>query len=372
MNIARTEPRIRRCFFGCNTSAGFHTYYDFLHELDNGRIFIVKGGPGTGKSHFLKEIGNSMIERGFNIEYQHCSLDPESVDAVVVPEIRVVVVAATGHHAFDPQVPGALDEILDLGMFWDEDGIRPHYKQIRDIQSAVARHFQKACRYLHAARTILDNVASFCAEAAVEIKKNKLMAKITDTLFAHCNDAGFHGSERNLFVSSITPFGTLSHLETFLSPETTIIGLVGEHGAGRSKIINHAAEIARVKGIKVEICHNPLDRNYMEHLFLPEPNLVLTTEPHEFPEQNPYIYDLNECLAPWVKEKTRELAEEKANSGYLLDKAVETLHVAKLTHERIEQFYTPNMDFSRMDNYRKSIENRILNHAAQFNPGLGR
>ena len=365
-------PKTRNYFFGCNTSEGFYTYFDFLQDFENARIFIVKGGPGTGKSNFIKNIGYSMFERGYNIEYQHCSLDPNSLDAVVLPDIKVVVVAATGHHVFDPQVPGAVDEILDLGMYWNEDGIRPYHKQIRDVLVMFEHYVHKSCRYLKASRIVLDNVATLCSEAVLEPKINKIVAKILDIVFGHSYDTELFGSERNLFVSSITPFGEISYLETFVNSETIILGLVGEYGSGKSKIINRVAETARLKGIGVEICHNPIDRHYLEHLFLPELNYLLTTKPHEFTGNNPYLFDLNEHLASWINEKKQEISEEKSNFQYLVNEAIKILYYAKSIHGKLEQFYIPNMDFNGIDYYRKKTENRILEHAKQVNKNLGR
>lgn len=371
MDVALTEPKIRRCFFGCNSADGFHSYFDFLHELDDARISIVKGGPGTGKSNFIREIGDTMLEHGFNIEYQHCSLDPESFDAVVVPDIRVVVVAATGHHVFDPQAPGAIDEILNLGIYWNEDGIRPHCKQIMDINVASGRTFHKAYRYLKAARLILDNVETLCAEAVSKPKINQVVVKIADSLFADCGVAETLAHERNLFVSSITPFGTVSHVDTLINPGTTILGLVGEYGSGRSEVIRRIAELARLKGVQVEVCHNPLDLERLEHLFLPKLNVLLTTEPLKFLEQNPWLFDLNECLAPWFQEYAQEVSEEKEKFQELIDDAIKTLRTAKKTHEKLEQYYIPNMDFVGVDNYRQNTVEKILRHAERFGMDVG-
>ena len=82
-----TSQHTTRCFFGCNTGSGFHTFFNFLPRLEGARIIIVKGGPGTGKSTFISAIGETFAQQGYDLEYQHCSLDPQSYDAVVVPAL---------------------------------------------------------------------------------------------------------------------------------------------------------------------------------------------------------------------------------------------------------------------------------------------
>lgn len=88
--------KIRRMFPGNNSSYGFYSYYDYvLPQEEASRIMIIKGGPGVGKSFFMKKLGEEMLSRGFDIEYHHCSSDPSSLDGVVVPSIKVALIDGT-------------------------------------------------------------------------------------------------------------------------------------------------------------------------------------------------------------------------------------------------------------------------------------
>lgn len=61
---------------------------------------------------------------GYNLEYMHCSSDSESLDGIVIPAKKVALLDGTAPHVVDPKNPGAVDEIINLGDFWDEEGIR--------------------------------------------------------------------------------------------------------------------------------------------------------------------------------------------------------------------------------------------------------
>ena len=52
-------------FASANTSEGFISYFDTIFDANTLKeIFIIKGGPGTGKSGFMKRIANLAEKRG--------------------------------------------------------------------------------------------------------------------------------------------------------------------------------------------------------------------------------------------------------------------------------------------------------------------
>jgi len=89
---------IKRVFPGANTPQGFYSFYDQIIPPDATRIMVIKGGPGMGKSTFMKRIGEEMVSRGFDIEFHHCSSDNNSLDGVTVPSIGVALIDGTAPH----------------------------------------------------------------------------------------------------------------------------------------------------------------------------------------------------------------------------------------------------------------------------------
>ena len=48
--------KTRKMFPGGNTANGFYSFFDYIIPNDVNRIFCLKGGPGVGKSSFMKII----------------------------------------------------------------------------------------------------------------------------------------------------------------------------------------------------------------------------------------------------------------------------------------------------------------------------
>lgn len=133
------KGRVIKFFPGGNTAYGFHSFYDNIIEADANRIYILKGGPGVGKSTFMRSIGEAVQALGYDIEFHCCSSDNGSLDGLVIPSIRVALLDGTSPHLVDPKNPGAVDEILNLGDFWDEGGIREKRDEILAVNKEISR-----------------------------------------------------------------------------------------------------------------------------------------------------------------------------------------------------------------------------------------
>lgn len=96
------KGKLKKVFPGGNTSQGFYSFYDYIIEPDATRIFVIKGGPGVGKSTFMRKIGEAMLEKGYDVEFHCCSSDNDSLDGIVIPSIRVAMLDGTAPHGVVP------------------------------------------------------------------------------------------------------------------------------------------------------------------------------------------------------------------------------------------------------------------------------
>ena len=86
-------------FLGANAPDGFYSLYPELIDLERARaVYILKGGPGCGKSSLMRWVAQAMEEKGASVEYIACSGDPDSLDAVVFPALNTAIVDGTAPH----------------------------------------------------------------------------------------------------------------------------------------------------------------------------------------------------------------------------------------------------------------------------------
>ena len=94
-----TEPQVR-FYLGANSPTGFYSLYDQLIDPEEAEdLMILKGGAGCGKSTLMKYVADQAEKRGLQVEYIPCSGDPESLDAILLPERRAAIVDGTAPHA---------------------------------------------------------------------------------------------------------------------------------------------------------------------------------------------------------------------------------------------------------------------------------
>lgn len=96
---------------GTLTPAGARDTVQSITQNLEKRLFI-KGYPGTGKSSMMKKLVDVALDRGFDAQLVWCGLDSNSVDMVILPELKLCIFDSTEPHQYFPERPG--DEIFDI------------------------------------------------------------------------------------------------------------------------------------------------------------------------------------------------------------------------------------------------------------------
>lgn len=353
---------VRHLFPGGNTSLGFFSYYHHIITQETAdRIFVIKGGPGVGKSTFMKRIGKEMEDRGYDVEYLHCSSDPDSLDGLLMPRLRVAFIDGTAPHVVDPKNPGAVDEILNFGVFWDEGGIRAHREEIIRTNREIGYIFDRAYRYLAAAECLYEGSAAVYAKALDTGKANTLAAELIDELFPG-GERWKTGGERKMFASALTPDGFVNYLDTVLTA-ARVYEFRGEMGTGEDTILGKVKMAAIERGYDTEGYYCALDPRRLEHLCISGLDTALTTSNkyHAAGIKKTRTFDMMECMDGGILARYQDdLRENQAAVDDLLSAALGTIHRAKALHDHLETYYIPHIRFAEIDPYFQDILDRIL------------
>lgn len=359
--------RIKKVFPGCNTAEGFYSFYDYIIPPDATRILIIKGGPGVGKSTFMRGIATALVDQGLDVEFHCCSSDNGSLDGIVFPELGVAVIDGTAPHVLDPRLPGAVDEIVYFGNYWDEEKIRSHKKELIALNKEVSRTFTRAYRFLKAAQIIYRDWEEANTEGVNFGWANQITAKIIHDILDAEPVTLRVGRDRHLFARAITPDGMVDHLDTIIGSckKTYVIG--GKPGTGKSVLIEKVGQAALERGYDVELYHCPLNPSKVEHVVIPKLHVALTKsiEPHVYSAgAEDTVINMDEALDSSVEKKyAAVIAENKEMFFALFERAISFIRAAKDIHDQMEKYYAPYMDFDSLARLRQKILEQILHTA---------
>jgi hypothetical protein len=359
-------------FAGANTPQGFVNFFGEILETNTNRIFIIKGGPGVGKSTFMKKIGQDLLERGYDLEYFYCSSDPYSLDAVAVPALKVAIMDGTAPHVMDPQYPGAVEEIIYFGNYWDDSVLVANRESIIECTDKIKNLFKTAYTLLKEARIVYDEWKGYIKECVDKVKYQQLVDTFIRKIFKKFDVLGKDSGSRHYFACAITPFGIQDYAATLLKPGMEVYPIYGEPGLGAKELLNRVVQIAQWQGLFTENSHCTLEPEDLDMVIIPGLNIAVVNIWEPFRSAASGIcglnlsegIDLSICLIEGsVSEKYKiAVAEARERFHELLNKAIHYIAQAKAIHDELERYYIPAMDFKKIEQVRRQIVERMLEY----------
>ncbi|WP_455538077.1 PRK06851 family protein [Terrisporobacter sp.] len=354
------KGKIRKIFPGANTSNGFYSYFDYIIPKDIKRIFCLKGGPGVGKSSLMKKIARDFSDRGYDIEIFPCSSDPSSLDAVLIKDLKVVLLDGTAPHVVDPKIPGAIDEIVNFGDFWQVENLENQKAEILQCNKNISECFQRAFKYLKAAEPIFYEIEVKHSDAMNFGKLNKFTDEFIEKLFKGIENKEELSIPRHLFGTAITPIGHIDYGDSLLQDAKKVYYLDGKIGYGKTTFLKRVYDKAVQKGLSVEVFHYPLIPDKIESIMITDLGVAITAS-SLFKDKD--IIDLGNFLD---NEKISKYKEKLVMDEKILDEminyAISNLKKAKLNHDIIESYYIPNMNFEKADELKEKLVDRIMKY----------
>ena len=358
----QTDNRVR-FFLGSNSSHGFYSLYDHLIDPKQAKaIYILKGGPGCGKSTLMRRIGTRAEEMGEQVEYIHCSGDPESLDGIVLHGAKTAIVDGTAPHVIEPSYPGVVDNYVNLGDCYNKDGLAAVSSEIMNCTADYKECYKRAYRCLNAAEKIAKDSRIFLTTQSLE---EKIVKRASGILNREVRNSG-HGTGRITprFLGGITHQGQVTFYATalVLCKRTYIL----EDSYGLSHLmLNHILAGLTQSEYDVIACHCPIFPDRLEHLIIPELSLAFLSCPPDRPcRKRPYRkIRMDAMIEPdLIRQSKTRLRFSRKISAALIDEAVDALTQAKTMHDDLEALYNPHVDFKQVYHIADELSKTILTH----------
>lgn len=351
---------ITRYFAGGNTSRGFYSLFESnLSDLD--RLFILKGGPGTGKSSIIKRIAKHWNDAGYDVEVMHCSSDSESLDGVIIPAIRAGIVDGTSPHVIEPKAPGAVEEYVNLGKAWNRAQLTSQRDIIKELSAQVSEAFQAAYQSFSEALSMHDQWERVYIRRMNFAKADRLASRWMERLFGE-EARNKDPVVRHRFLGAATPTGPVDFVPNLTAGVARRYLLKGRPGTGKSTLLKKVAAAAMERGFDTEIYHCGFDPDSLDMVIVRELDFAIfdSTAPHayEAERESDEVIDLyaltvepgtDEKYADEIELITKEYRKRMQEGTAFLAKAKEI-------RDGLEGIYVDAMDFRIVDELAGDIQ----------------
>ncbi len=332
-------------YIGANTCLGFINCADNrLNELN--KLYIIKGGPGTGKSTFMKELARRAAFLGYSTEKYYCSSDPSSLDAVVIRQLSLGIADGTPPHKIEPSCPGIKEELIDLGRFWNSSFLKECKNEVEKQIKMKNACFSSAYRHFKAASIIRDEEEARLSLCFDQLKAKKAIKRIMATIK---NGNGYNA--QNMQISAVGMNGK-SMLNTFEDDSEMLYSIVDKRGVS-SMIFDIILSEAREKKLKAQFSYDPLMR--IDAIFLPESKTAFTLSSSGKILNTERFIIKDEYSV--IKHKLRFLKYLKEE---IMTSAEIELNEAKKHHFKLENIYSEAMDYVSLNDMTEEFISSVL------------
>lgn len=345
-------------FAGANSAHGFVSFYDsILGDKKIERVYILKGGPGTGKSSFMKKAAEYAASKGMSAEIYRCSSDPDSLDGVVIDE-KVAILDGTAPHTVDMSLPGVRDEIINLGAFWDDNALKERSAEIEELISKKAEGYKKAYRYLSAYGDVRDLNSALTAPCFLENKAKRSIDRVFSRLLTGGGYRADHG-----VVSSVGMKGRVCYdtYERFADK----IYFVDDFLDSAHLYLRYVMEKAKQTNTPIRVSYDPVQCT-PDALYFYEGRVLFVAvsdgrESH-YKAETVRINMRRFFEAASVKDIRSEYRLNVKLAEALMDSALDSLRMAGRYHFALEEIYASCMDFEAEDVFCRNFLENIFAH----------
>lgn len=353
--------RPRQSFAASNSAEGFVNYYgEIFTDQRVDRLHIIKGGPGTGKSHFMKETARRARSYGYSVIEYYCSSDPLSLDGLLLERgdaPTVGLLDGTAPHVREPVLPGAREELINLGAFWDPAKLIGQRNVIRDLGAAKSAAYRRAYRALAAAGE-MDALAELLLEDCVDAEG---LARLAGRMLK--DQPKGDGFQREIALRravSMTGRHTLHSYEA-AAEGCTLILPDNRYGLGY-RLMDALLTCSREKGLRVCVSPHPVYPRKTDGLLYPETGLCILLGDAVVPDGTPTrTLSLRRYADPEALRRVRgELRHTIALRESLTDQALTHLASAAVHHFELERIYAKAMSFADKEAYTERFLEKLF------------
>ena len=352
-----------RFFLGANSPSGFISNFNQLERGSAGwRMYVIKGGPGSGKSTLMKKVAAAMEDEGHRLERIPCPSDPDSLDAIIDYDAQLAMADGTAPHVIEAKYPGAYETIVNTASAWDENILQKRRKEIMEVSGIISRHHGRCTAYLAGAGALLEGNRRLAAA-----NLNRLaITDLARTLAEPWPQRQRQAVEETRLLSAISVGHVHFHQGTIMRLAHTIYTIEDPYGAAAHVLLEELRFRAIDRGLTFYACPcSMVNPGKWEHLILPEIGVAFTTANRfhrgEWSGDQVKTIDARELMRPsGLAGDLGPMEEALDQAAVLVDQAALSVKRAKDLHDVLEAEYVAAIDFDMLNRMGEALLAQML------------
>ncbi|MBQ8415946.1 MAG: hypothetical protein IJX13_03455 [Clostridia bacterium] len=338
-------------FAASNSVSGFLSYYaEIFNAARIKHVYAVKGGPGTGKSRFLRDVAEYAERLGWSGEYIYCSSDPLSLDAVILSrrdENCIALLDATAPHVYEPTCPGAREDMINLGAFWNAGLLSAQIQEIEQLNTEKSNAYRRSYRFLAGLGQMSRNrdmlVAPYIRREKIQRFAEKILQNVPRGREYFCRPALIHSIGMRGEVGFDTYFADARKLYIVEDCRGAAQYLMAELG-------NMAQELRQ----PIRVSHDPIEPEKIDGLFFASLGLAVAVCRDEECDYSRKKINMRRFVDTAAMKGVRsELNYTERMIRAMKNGAMDALEKVREIHFRLEEIYSSAMDFEAKENFTK-------------------
>ncbi len=333
-----------RWFLGANSRRGFASLYRGFPP-EGAYLHIIKGGPGTGKSSLMRRIAAAARSAGLGVEYILCSGDPDSLDAVYIPELGAAWADGTAPHALEPEVFGADGAYLDTSQCCSQARLRSGADELRRLTEGYRLWYSRAYELLAAAAAVSPSISGAYLSGEAAGYARKRAAGFISRELGGCRE----GAVARRYLGGLTCAGRYLLTDTLEALCPRLILLDNRLGAG-FVFTEELAKAAEGRGLEAVLCPHWLEPGKTEAVIFPSLGLgfAVLEGGAAYPGRHRRLH-LDRAGGEEQRALAGQLRADERAERALLERAGQSLAAAKAVHDGLEAAVKPSLDFAALD-----------------------
>ena len=333
-------------FLGANSKDGFFSLYSEFCSRKGDFLHIIKGGPGTGKSSFMRKIARAAEEKGLEVEYVLCSGDPDSLDGIYIPQLKTGWVDGTAPHVIEPKKFGIDSDYVNLGVFCNTPLVETGLNYVNLIYELYKEKYNAAYDCLKSASLLHRRALS---PVFTDEHLKLFRWEIRDILKKCAADDDNPAQVRKRFYHAVCCKGEL-YLNSDVNSLCKQKYVFSSEFEGAAAALKIAAEEAMGCGGEIILSYDPRDTEKLEAVLIPRLSLAFLGSGWSFEDETEIIMD-----TALPRDKIRELRPKLREINRLEDKIMglgcSFLAQAKGLHDELEEVYKMAMDYAALNEF---------------------